>query len=362
MGDIYSYSKSSEEQTEQTMIKTDTGKRKKDQLIENLREGDSVNDLFAVKSKRSPRAYKKGTWFNFVAVDRTGEIGVKYWGGENKDRVKRLYESFKIGDVIQIRSGTVEIYEDKPEISINEKTGGIRRCGSDEYEIKDFTPAINDEYINKYFNIVLKEIENLKNDHLKKLLNLFFKDKNFKTEFKQSPSAMTHHHNYVGGNLEHTVGVIRLCKNICDMYPQINKDLVITGAILHDIGKLREYETTAAIDKTEIGNFIGHIVIADRWIKQKIDELKKDGENFDKNLENQLCHLILSHHGKYEFGSPRIPKTVEACVLHQADMMDSQVKNYIQGIEEGRKNTEDDWSFIWDSNLGKKRLMFLGEI
>jgi 3'-5' exoribonuclease len=362
MSDIYSYDKNLEDQTEQTMIKADIGKRKKEQIVENLREGDSVNDIFAVKSKRPPRAYKKGTWFNFIAIDRTGEIGVKYWGGENKDRVKRLYDSFNIGDVIQIRSGTVEIYDDKPEISINEKTGGIRRCSPDEYDIKEFTPSLSDEDINKYFKEIKKEIENLENNYLKKLLTNFFNDRKIVHEFKHAPSAITHHHNYVGGNLEHTVGVIRLCKKICEMYTQINRDLVVTGAILHDIGKLREYETTAAIDKTEIGNFIGHIVIGDRWIREKIEDLKNNGEEFDKNLENQLCHMILSHHGKYEYGSPRIPKTVEACVLHQADLMDSQVKNYIQGIEDGRKNTDNDWSFIWDSNLGKKRLMFLGEI
>jgi len=156
--------------------------------------------------------------------------------------------------------------------------------------------------------------------------------------------------------------VVRLCNNICEIYPGINKDLVITGAILHDVGKLKEYKTTAAIDKTDEGNFIGHIVIGDRWIREKIGELKKSGNDFDQKLENHLCHLILSHHGKYEFGSPRMPKTVEACVLHQADMMDSQVKNYIQRVEETKKNTDEEWAFVWDSNIGKKRIRYLGDI
>ena len=123
MTDIYSYDKKHDEQT---MINADTGKRNKEKYIENLRENDTVNELFAVKTKSPPRAYKRGTWFIFVATDKTCEMSVKFWGGDNKDRVKRLYESFKVGDVIQIRSGSVETYEDKPEISINEKTGGLK--------------------------------------------------------------------------------------------------------------------------------------------------------------------------------------------------------------------------------------------
>lgn len=179
--------------------------------------------------------------------------------------------------------------------------------------------------------------------------------------FSHSPSAISHHHNYVGGNLEHTVGVIRLCKNICQMYDGINKDLVIAGAILHDIGKIKEYIADAAIEKTDEGNFIGHIVMGDRWIREKIFELNKKGIDFSKDLEDKLCHIILSHHGRYEFGSPRMPKTIEAAVVHAADMMDSQVKNFIQNINEGRKNSDDDWAYIWDSDYGQKRTMYLGE-
>lgn len=358
MADILNYNKRKDEQT---MIETDTGKRKKEQFIENLREGDIVNDFFAIKIKNPPRAYKRGTWFSLVVTDKTGDIDVKFWGGDNKDRVKRLYDSFKTGEVIQIRLGNVEIYEEKPQISINETTGGIRRCNPKEYDVSDFIPALEEERIKELFDVVKEEMKSVENEQLKDLLTLFFDDSDFVKDYIHSPSAITHHHNYVGGNLEHTVGVIRLCNNICEMYPGINRDLVITGAILHDIGKLNEYEATAAIDKTSEGNFIGHIVMGDRWIKDKIIELKNKGKDFDLDLENKLCHIILSHHGRYEFGSPRIPTTIEACVVHQADLMDSQVKNFIQKIEESRKNTDEEWAFIWDSDVGMKRQMYLGE-
>lgn len=358
MTDIYQYEKKKEEQT---MIQTDTGKRKKEQFIENLREGDVVNDFFAVKRKNPPRAYKKGTWFDFVANDKTGEIMVKYWGGDNKDRVKRLFDSFSTGDVIQVRAGYVEIYEDRPQISINENTGGIRRCAHNEYDASDFIPALEKIRMKELYEFLKKEMVHIKQEPLKQLLSAFFDDKTFVERYMHSPSAMTRHHNYVGGNLEHVVGVVQLCNTICEVYPGINKDLLITGAILHDVGKLKEYSYAASIDKTGEGNFIGHIVLGDRWIREKIDEIKKSGKEFSIELENQISHLILSHHGKYEWGSPRMPKTIEACVLHYADLMDSQVKNYIQNIEEAKKMTDEDWAFIYDSDIGKKRVIFLGE-
>jgi 3'-5' exoribonuclease len=359
MTDIFSYEK---KQEKQTMIEADTGKRKKEQFIENLREGDVVDDLFAVSAKYPPRAYKRGTWFSLRVADKTGVIDVKFWGGDNKERVKRILESFTTGDVIQIRHGMVEIYEDKPQISINETSGGIRRCGPKEYDIGDFIPSLEQDRIQELLDILQQEINELKNEQLQHLLHAFFDEPEFVEAFSRSPSAITHHHNYVGGNLEHTIGVIRLCKNICEMYQGIDRELVIAGAILHDVGKLKEYKTTASIDKTAEGNFIGHIVVGDRWVRQTIEQLRQQGESFDENLEMYLSHLILSHHGKYEYGSPRMPKIVEACVLHQADMMDSQVKNFIQNIEEARKNSDEDWSFVWDSDLGRKRLMYSGEL
>jgi len=359
MTDIYSYGKKPEKQT---MIETDTGKRKKEKYIENLREGDVVDDLFAVASKLPLRTYKRGSWFGLKVSDKTGEINVKYWGGDNKDRVKRLHESFRAGDVIQIRHGNVEIYEEKPQISINETSGGLRRCATSEYDVTDFIPALDDDKIEELLSVIKDEIEEIGNEDIKSLMKAFFDDPDISKEFSHSPSAMTHHHNYVGGNLEHTVGVLRLCKNICEMYSGIDKDLVIAGAILHDIGKLKEYKMTASIEKTSLGNFIGHIVMGEQWIQEKISEIRKKKGSFDSNIETFICHIILSHHGKYEFGSPRMPKIIEACVIHQADLMDSQVKNFMQNIEEARKSNNEDWTFVWDSDIGRKRVMYSGEI
>lgn len=358
MADIYQYEKKKEEQT---IIKTDTGKRKKEQYIENLREGDAVNDFFAVKIKKAQRPYKRGMFFEFLATDKTGEISVKYWGGDNKDRVKRLYESFNTGDVVQVRTGMVENYEDRLQISVNENTGGIRKCAPNEYDVTDFLPALSEQRIAELYEIITQQLKTIKNESLKNLLACFFEDTEFVQMYLHSPSAITHHHNYVGGNLEHTVGVMRLCQNISEMYPYVNKDLLLCGALLHDIGKLKEYTYAAAIDISNEGNFIGHIVIGQQWIREKIQNLRDNGSVFSKELEQQLIHLILSHHGKLEWGSPKLPKLVEACILHQADLMDSQVKNYLQMIQDAKKQTDEEWTFIYDADAGKKRAIFLGE-
>jgi len=358
MSDLYRYDSKKDEQT---LIEADTGKRKKEQYIENLREGDVVNDIYAVKIKNPPRPYKRGTWFGLVATDKTGEINIKFWGGDNKDRVKRLYDSFKVGDVVQVRLGNVEIYEEKPQISINETSGGLRRCSPSEYDVSDFIPSLDEKKIKDFFEVLKKDIKTIENTQLSALLDLFFSDSKFVKDYCHSTSAITHHHNYVGGNLEHAVGVVRLCNNICDMYEGINRDLAVTGAILHDIGKIKEYYSKAAIEKTDVGNFIGHIVMGDRWIREKVTEIRKNKKEFDQDLEDKLCHIILSHHGRYEYGSPRLPKTIEAMVVHAADLMDSQVKNFIQKIEEGRKTSEDEWTYIWDSDVNMKRPFYLGK-
>jgi 3'-5' exoribonuclease len=135
----------------------------------------------------------------------------------------------------------------------------------------------------------------------------------------------------------------------------------LCGAVLHDIGKLKEYSYGAAIDMSDEGNFIGHIVIGEQWIREKIQLLKKQGDDFPEELEHQLVHLILSHHGRYEWGSPKLPKLVEACILHQADLMDSQVKNYLQMRDDAKRQTDEEWTFVYDADAGKKRAIYLGE-
>ena len=324
MDNLYKYNK----KNEQTMIDMGSAKLKKKQFVEDLREGDVVNDIYAVKIKNPPRQYKKGVWFDLVIIDKTGEINLKYWGGDNKERVKRLYDSFKIGDVIQVRLGNVEIFADKPQISVNETVGNIKKCKESEYDITNFVRALEKEKIQELLKTIKNEISKLKNNELRALLELFFSDSNFSERYCRSPSAITHHHNYVGGNLEHTLGVLRIGEIIAESY-DLDRDLILTGAILHDIGKIETYDydlTTERIVENDKGRLIGHIIIGQEMIQEKIELIK----DFPEELAMNLKHLILSHHGKIEWGSPVEPATPEALALHHADLSDSQVKKLIQ--------------------------------
>ncbi len=356
MADLFHYEKKAEEQT---MIKTGGKKRKKIQFINELKEGETVNDLFSVKQKNAPRGYKKGTFFDIVLTDKTGEINVKFWGGENKERVKRLFESFSTGDVIQIRSGSVERYNEKLQISINEKTGGLRRCNEQEYDESDFVPALSEEEIKRLFESMQTYIDTISNPQLQALLKDFFEDEQFVYDYTHAPSAMSHHHNMIGGNLQHSLGVVKLSYTLAEYYTDLNRDLMITGAILHDVGKIKSYKTTTSIGRTDIGNFIGHIVVGEHWIQEKIAKLRNNDITFDETLELKLRHMILSHHGRLEYGAPKLPAFPEAAALFQADLMDSQVKNFLQKIEEKKEDVDENWSFMYDSDINGRKPVYI---
>ncbi|MDG6218068.1 MAG: HD domain-containing protein [Candidatus Thermoplasmatota archaeon] len=356
MSDLFHYEKQADEQA---TINTGGKKRKKIQFIQDLKEGETVNDLFSVKRKNPPRGYRKGTFFDVVLADKTGEINVKYWGGDNKERVKRLFESFSTEDVVQIRSGSVERYNEKLQISINEKTGGLRRCTEEEYDTSDFVPALPSEKIDRLFDSLQTYIDAISNPLLSGLLKEFFDDESFVQAYTRAPSAMSHHHNFIGGNLQHSLGVIKLCYTIAEYYSDLDRDLLITGAILHDVGKLKSYKTTTTIGRTDIGNFIGHFVIGDRWIREKISNLRGKNVPFDETLEMKLCHMILSHHGRLEYGAPKLPAFPEAAALFQADLMDSQVKNFLQKIEEKQNDVDEHWSFMYDSDINGRKAVYI---
>jgi len=356
MTDLFHYEKQSDKQA---MIKPGGKKRKKIQFIEELKEGETVNDLFSVKHKNAPRGYKKGTFFDLVLTDKTGQINVKFWGGDNKERVKRLYDSFATGDVVQLRSGSVERYNDRLQISINEKTGGIRRCNTQEYDESDFIAALSEEEIKRLFESLQTYIETISNPSLKALLQSFFEDEDFVRDYTHTPSAMSHHHNVIGGNLQHSLGVVKLSYTIAEYYTDLDRDLLITGAILHDIGKIKSYKTTTTIGRTDIGNFFGHIVVGSQWIQDKISGLRKKDVSFDEILELKLCHMILSHHGRLEYGSPKLPAFPEAAALYQADLMDSQVKNFLQKIEKEKNDVDEHWSFMYDSDINGRKPVYV---
>ena len=315
----------------------DAGKKK--QFVSGLKIGSDVNDVFAVKFKGAMMEYRKGWYFDFTIADRTGDIRVKYWGGRNKESVGGVYRRFDVDDLAFI-TGKVSSFRDQLEIHMNEELSPtIKKLNRASYDLGDFLPRTEKD-LNELLDYIHHIVESIEDKHLNRLLHSFFDDPTFVDAFKESPAAITHHHNFLGGLLEHTVGVVRLCENICDFYTELDRDMLLTGAILHDIGKIPKYKYAVSISMSDEGKFVGHIVMGDKMISEKIDKL----EDFPAEYKLKISHMILSHHGKYEFGSPKIPVTPEACALHYADNMDAQVKEFVQVIKKQDRNS--DWVFF----------------
>lgn len=314
--------------------------------IQDFREGDHIRGKFAVRNKETPREYKNkpGKYFFLGVGDMTGDISLKYWGGADDKALVSLYNSLEVGDVIEITGDVaMDRYDNVLTISMDEGLHPLRKCGEDEYKPEEFLPRSerDPEDMIKEIHAVMDSVQD---ENLKALLESFFSDDSFVNEFKESPAAMKHHHCYLGGLLEHTLNVVKICDMITQHYPNLNRDLLITGAILHDVGKIGVYKAKTSIDMTDQGKFLGHISLGSALIEDKLKEMQA----FPEVLKMKLNHIVLSHHGNIEsggFSSPKGLKIPEAAVLYYADLMDANVKEFLQEMEK-EKNLEDDWVFL----------------
>ena len=312
----------------------------KKQFINNLEDGTILHDIFAVKYKKPPVEYKgkEGEWFEIRLADKTGEITAKYWGDDTTE-TEKIFRSFEKNEVISIQ-GRVSTYGEQLQVSI--EAGGIRRCLPGEYSLTDFV-ASTEKDIEEMFHEVLGIINEIEAP-LRTLLNLFFTNDDFVKQFKSSPAAMHRHQNYIGGLLEHSLNVAKICQRIVQIHPCLDKSLTLTGALLHDIGKIYEFEVTTHIDVSEEGMLMGHISIGADMIKKKIESI----QYFPEVLKLKLIHIVLSHHGHTEYGSPKTPQFPEAFVVYYADELDAKVDYALKLKKEAR--TDDPW--IWTRDMG----------
>ncbi len=306
-------------------------------FIRDLREGDYVRSLFMVND-RNLISFKDrpGSFLNVTFVDRTGEISAVAW-----DNGPEFFRISNPGDIVGV-GGMVKRYKGNLQIVIDE----LWTCKGEEYDICDFlasTPADVEKLKDFLFNV----IDDMEDIHLKELLEYFFTDPHWLERFSLAPAGKRVHHGYLGGLIEHTVGVVKLALSICDIYPDINRDLLVAGAILHDIGKVEEYVYDRRIDFSDGGKLLGHIVIGERMVSQATGSL----EAFPRELDIALRHMILSHHGEYEWGSPKKPKFLEACVLHHIDNLDAQINKFTRLIEDDQYDG-DEWT-SYDPTLGR---------
>ncbi len=281
-------------------------------------------------TQKSLREGTKDFYIRLELSDKTGSVPGNIW-----NNAKALDEKFEEGDVLRIK-GVVISYKSQIQITVNK----IQKLYEEEYNLADFIETTSKD-INKLSDKFFNFIERIKQPELKQLLLNIFEDKEFYTKFAQAPAAKTWHHNYIGGLLEHTVSIATICDFISGMY-EVDKDLLIAGALLHDIGKVFEYDFSRNIDFSVEGRLVGHIPLGDQFVCEKISAIN----NFPVKLRMKLRHLILSHHGEYEKASARLPQTLEATVLHHVDNLDAQTVGVLQitgkVLEEGAEWSEFD--------------------
>jgi len=308
----------------------------KKKSISALAEGDVIDDIFAVKIKKGFQPYVKGFCFEILITDNSGKtLEYKYWGGNDENKVRTLYESIKSDNVIRVQ-GKVSVYNNKLQLATNEPML-VEVLQDGQYIQQDFIkPAKKD--ITQMYEELQQVIAQIVDSEIKKLLEVIFREKGEK--FKQHPGAIEIHHNWMGGLLQHTLEVVHFCQTACQLYPALNKDLLLAGALLHDIGKLEELEMTSRIKGTVKGQLVGHLVFSTIYLSQKLAE-----SSLPEEMKNKLLHLIVSHHGHQEYGSPKEPMFPEAIVLYYADELSSKAAEMLEYVEDGKTTTEDDFIF-----------------
>ena len=291
-------------------------------FIETLREGERINEIYLCKSKQSALTKSGKPYDNVLLQDKTGTLDAKIW-----DPGSVGIDEFDALDYIAV-TGDVTSFQGNLQLSIKR----VRKVGEGEYEPENYLP-VSDKDIDEMYQEMMGYIASVKNPYLSRLLHMFFDDADFAKAFKFHSAAKSVHHGFVGGLLEHTVSVTRNCNYFAQNYPFLNRDLLLTAAMFHDIGKLKELSTFPANDYTDAGQLLGHIMIGAEWIGEKIREI----DGFPEVLANELKHCILAHHGELEYGSPKKPALVEALALSFADNLDAKmetVREVLAGVPE----------------------------
>ncbi|MCI5596262.1 MAG: HD domain-containing protein [Lachnospiraceae bacterium] len=292
--------------------------------IEDLREGMMVSDIYLCKNKVVAKTKMGKTYYSLLLQDKTGSLDAKIWELSNG------IENFEQMDYVKVE-GQVTSFQGSLQLNVKR----LRKAFEGQYDPADYIPC-TDKDIDEMFKEVIKLINSVGNTYLKQLLISVFGEKEFAARFKVHSAAKRVHHGFMGGLLEHTLAVARLCDFYCTQYPILNRDLLITCALCHDIGKVEELSTFPENDYTDEGQLVGHIVMGTIMLDEKMKRIN----GFPVKLANEVKHCILSHHGELEFGSPKKPSLIEAVALTHADNTDAKLQTFKEALMEEKENQE----------------------
>lgn len=291
-------------------------------------ENQTITTTFVVASKQIKPKKTGELYIAMTLADRTGQIEAKVW-----DNVQDVLDVFDQDDFVKVK-GLLNKYNNRFQLTVHK----IRKCEEHEVDFSDYLPK-TDKDIDRLWATLREYIDSFKNEHLKALIHAFMDDPEIETRYKNAPAAKTLHHAFVGGLLDHVVSLFSVCDLAARNYPQIDRDLLLSGAFLHDIGKIYELSYARSISYTTSGQLLGHMIIELEMLKEKVGKVPE----FPDELKILLEHMIISHHGQYEFGSPKLPMFPEALMLHYLDDLDSKMESMRAQFEREAEN-DDPWS------------------
>jgi 3'-5' exoribonuclease len=301
----------------------------KTSYVKEIKAGDRIDDSFLVSEKSVAYSQKGSPYLNLRLKDRTGEVDGKVW-----ENALAWDKTFKKGDFVHVQARALS-FKNTMQLSIS----AIRRVEDSETDIADYLPVSRKDRA-EMFAKILGYCRKVQTPCLSALLDAFFGDQKIAELFQKAPAAKGLHHTTIGGLLEHTLSVVTLLEVVADHYEGLNKDLLITGGLLHDIGKVHEFSYDRIVDYSDSGRLLGHIVIGLEMIDERIAGI----EDFPEQIAMELRHLIISHHGMLEYGSPKRPKTLEALVVHYIDDLDAKVNAFQEYMKTADAEEESDWT------------------
>ncbi len=284
-------------------------------FINELTPNETLDQVFLVRDKDLRTARTGDLFIMATIVDKTGQLPARMWKAS-----EAIYKSISVGGFLHVK-GRTEDYRGSLQFVID----ACRPYPADNVDIADYLPATEFD-VEEMWSELLEILRDVKNKHLRLLIKKFVEDHDFVAAYKRAPAAMQMHHAYIGGLLEHSLGVARAAKALLPLYPKLSADLTLTSAFLHDMGKTAELSAETTINYTDRGTLVGHITMAAIWIEQKAALIAEEtSEPFPQELIDVLQHIVLSHHGVYEYGSPKLPAMPEAFFLHYLDNLDAKM-------------------------------------
>lgn len=316
-------------------------------FVAELQEHENIDQVFLVADKQL-RANRQGNLFLQMRLsDKTGTLNTLLWNA-----TEAIYATFENGDYLRVK-GTTQIHNG----SLQMIASKIEKANPRDVDELDFS-TLNNESIEKMANRLGEILRNVRNVHLRSLAEAFLMDEAFMAKFLSAPAGVKNHHAYHGGLVEHVVSLMELSQLVGSHYPGLDSEQLLLGAFLHDLGKTEELTFERELGYSDEGQLIGHLVMGVSMLNEKVRAAEKlSGEEFPRELHLRLQHMIVSHHGEYEFGSPKVPMTLEAVALHFLDNLDAKLHNISQLMKEDM-NSDSRWT-PYHASLGRK--LFKGQ-